>query len=138
MAAVSFMRNSSSGRGQLAPVSAFEQSDDYRLRQCIEVQIEADDGGRCVRFDVELVGLHGEYGEEIAVRMIARRRAWAAVTGGTEIGAGLQRARRQRTAGIAGAESEFAHGRRDIDDQPMPKARPGRRVRIVAGDGEAF
>ena len=46
-----------------------------------EMQIEADDGRRRVGFDVELVGLHGKHGEQVAVRMIALGRARAAMAG---------------------------------------------------------
>ena len=57
--------------------SSLEQPHDFRFRQRIEVQIEADDRRRCVDLYVELVGLHGEHGEEITVRMVARGRARA-------------------------------------------------------------
>ena len=51
--------------------SSLEQPHDFRFRQPIEVQIEADHRRRCVDLYVELVGLHGEHGEEITVRMVA-------------------------------------------------------------------
>jgi hypothetical protein len=102
------------------------------------MQIEADHRGRGVRFHVEPVGFHREHGEQIAVRMIARGRAGAAIAGRAEIGAGLQRARRQRAARAARALRELAHIRRNVHHQPVPEARAGRRVRVVAGDGEAL
>src|SRR5262245_24663739 len=70
--------------------------------------------------------------------MVAFGRAWSAIAGRTEIRARLQRTRRHFSAGTAGAGLELDHIRRDIDDQPVPEARAGRRVRIVTGDGETF
>jgi len=78
------------------------------------VQIEADDRRRCVNLYVELVGLHGEHGEEVTVRMVARGRARATIAGSAEIGARLQRARRQLAARAARAFGKFVHIGRDI------------------------
>src|ERR1700746_1449066 len=51
--------------------SSLEQPHDFRFRQRIEVQIEADDRRRCVDLCVELVGLYGEHCEEVTVWMVA-------------------------------------------------------------------
>ena len=102
------------------------------------MQIEADNRRRCVSLHIELVGFHGKHGEQIAVRMVARRRARTAISGHSEIGACLQRSRRQLAVRTARALRQFAHGRGDVHDQPVPKARTGRRVGIKTGEGEAF
>ena len=52
--------------------SPLEQPHNLRLRQRIEMQVEADDRRRCVGLHVELVGFHREHGEQIAVRMVAQ------------------------------------------------------------------
>src|SRR6266566_4399318 len=51
--------------------SPLEQPHNLRLRQRIEMQVEADDRRRCIGLHVEIVGLHREHGEQIAVRMVA-------------------------------------------------------------------
>src|SRR4249920_1937424 len=70
-----------------------EQAHDLGFRQRIEMQIEADNGSGGIVFHGELVGFHRKHREQIAVRMIALGRAWAAVAGRAEIRAGLHRAR---------------------------------------------
>jgi len=71
--------------------------------------------------------------------MVALWRARAAVPGRAEIGAGLQGPLRQlRTAWVAGVQRQLSDIGRDVHHQPMPEAAAGRRVRVVAGDGEAL
>jgi len=70
--------------------------------------------------------------------MVTLGRARAAIAGCAEIGARLQCARRQFTAGAASALGELAHSRRDIHHQPVPEAGASRRVGIVAGDSKAL
>ena len=102
------------------------------------MQVEADNGGGRVSLHVDLVGLHRKHREQIAVRVVAFGRARPAITGRAEIGARLQRAGRHFPAGAAGARLKLGHVRRNVDDQPVPETRAGRRVGIVAGDGETF
>jgi hypothetical protein len=99
------------------------------------MQVEADDRCRCVGLHVEHA-IHGKYREQIPVRMVAFRRARPAIAGCAEIGACLQRARRQRAARATSAFGEFTNMRRDVDHQPVPEARASRRIGVVARDGK--
>src|SRR5262245_42926962 len=117
---------------------SLEQSHNFRLRQRVEMQVEANHGGRGVRLDVKLLRLHGEDGEEITMRMVSFGRARTAITRRAEVCPRLQRARRQFTACTARPELEFAHVRRNINDQPVPEARSGRCIGVVAGYSEAL
>jgi hypothetical protein len=73
------------------------------------------------------------------VWMIVRRRARTAVTRLSEVRPRLKRCRRELASErITGVERQFRRGDWDVDDEPVPKAAAGRRVRIVAGYGEAF
>ena len=65
---------------------------------------------------------HGEDGEQIAVRMVALGWTRPAVAGHAEIGACLQRARRQLAARTAGALGKLAHIGWDVHYQPVPEA----------------
>jgi hypothetical protein len=102
------------------------------------MQVEADNCSRGVRLNVDFVGFHRKHREQIAMRMVAFGRARPAVAGRAEIGACLQRTGRHFSAGTSGAGFKFGHVRRNVDDQPVPEARAGRRVGVIAGDGEAF
>ena len=53
--------------------SPLEQPHNLRLRQRIEMQVEAHDRRGSVGLYIELVGFHREHGEQIAVRMVALR-----------------------------------------------------------------
>ena len=66
---------SSHRRTKLASVTARE----CRLCQGVVVQIEADDRARAVRGNIEFIGVDGENGEDVTMRLIALRRAGAAV-----------------------------------------------------------
>ena len=70
--------------------------------------------------------------------MVALWRARAAIARRAEIGACLQCARRQLAARTTGAIGKLAHSGRVLTQQPVPEARAGRRVGIVAGDSETF
>src|SRR6185437_10473884 len=102
--------------------------DDLGLRQRMEMQVEADEGGRGAGVGAELGGVHRKQHEVIMVRGVALRRAWAAIAGGAEIGAALDGAGR-RLAGleIAGALRQFRHGGGNVEHHPMPEAAAGRR-----------
>jgi len=125
-------------RAKLARWLAFEQSHDFGFRQRVEMQVEADDGGRGVGLHVKLLRLHRKNGEEITVRMIAFGRARTAIARRTEVCPRLQRARRQLAACTARAELEFADVRRNIDDQPVPEARASGCIGVIAGYSEAL
>src|SRR5581483_12502459 len=117
----------------------FEQPHQRRLRQRVEVQVEADDRSRSVGFHLQLFLRDREDGEDIAMRMIVGRRAGADITGFADIVAGHERALRQlRRAGVAGIERQLGGGGRNVDDQPVPEAAAGRRIRIEAGQGKAL
>src|SRR5215472_2042645 len=118
--------------------SSFVQPHDLGLGQRVEVEIEADNRRRRVGLHVELVRLYGEHGEQITVRVGPWRRARTAVAGRTEIGAGRQRARWQLAAARASTFGQLSDVGWDVDDEPVPKAGAGRRIRIVAGDGKTF
>src|ERR1019366_6401543 len=72
-----------------APLYAFssplEQPHDLGLCQSVEMQVEADHRCRGVGFHRQSVGAHGEHREQIAVRMVALRRARPAIAGRAEI-----------------------------------------------------
>src|SRR5262249_29688303 len=74
---------------RLANSSAFIKTHDGRLGERIEIELKANDCGRRVGLHRQTVDADGVYREEIAVRVIARRWAGAAVTGRAEIGARL-------------------------------------------------
>src|SRR5262245_332274 len=78
-----------SGAARLAHSSAFIKAHDGRLGERIEIELKANDCGRRVGLHRQTVDADGVYREEIAVRVIARRWAGAAVTGRAEIGARL-------------------------------------------------
>src|SRR6188474_1180080 len=99
--------------GARAPLTR-ELGRERRLLDRIEVELEADDGGRGVGVDLQGVLLHGEHGEDVAVRAVALRRARAAITRRAEIGARLQRALGQQAGlGVAGIELELGRAGRD-------------------------
>src|SRR4029077_6323116 len=89
----------------LGSVSAFIKTHDRRLGVGIEIQLKANDWSRRVSLHRQSIDADGIHREEIAVRVIPRWWAGAAVAGGAEIGARLQRTYRQFwCVGIAGVE----------------------------------
>src|SRR5271169_3830464 len=102
------------------------------------MQIEADASCGCVGLHVELFGLHREYRKQVAVRMIALGWTWAAVARCTKIGASLQCSRRQHSAFTACAFGKHTRCCRDIHYQPVPEARAGWCIGVIAGDGETL
>src|SRR5690606_3986693 len=78
--------HASEGRAS-APV--FVGRCDRRLGQGVEVQVEAEDGPRVVFRHVQPIHIHGEDGEDVAVRAVARGRGGAAETGLAVVGAAL-------------------------------------------------
>src|SRR5262245_13646649 len=129
--------NEGGWRAKLA-LLPLEQPHDLGFCQRIEMQVEADHGGRGVRLDVKLLGLHRKDREKITVRMVAFGRARTAITRRAKVRPRLQCARRQLAACAARAELKFADARRNIDHQPVPKSRAGGRIGIIAGHGEAL
>src|ERR1700722_3233310 len=71
--------------------SPLKQPHNFGSRERIEMQIETDDGRRCVGLHLELVGLYGKHSEHIAVRMVALGRTGSAIAGCAIICACLQR-----------------------------------------------
>src|SRR6202034_1723820 len=126
------------GNSFIRSPSPLEQAHELGLGQRVEMQVKADDRRRSVGLDVELVGLHREHREQIAMRMVTLGRARTAIAGRAEIGARLQGLRGQLAGRAARALGKLAYIRRDVDHQPMPEARTSRRIGIVAGHGEAF
>src|SRR6185369_5261011 len=92
-------------------LSSLEQAHDLSFSERVEMQVEADNSGRGIGFHVDLVGLHRKHREQIAVRMVAFRRARPAITGHTEIRACLQRPGRHFSTGAAGANLKLGHVR---------------------------
>src|SRR5947209_3640141 len=123
--------------GERGACSPPEQSQYLRFGERVEKELEADHRSRGIRGDGKLA-LDRVHREEIAVRMTFRR-AGAAVARDAEIRSYLQRSLGHFAAGeIAGVDRQFAHRGWDIDDDPVPEPAAGRRVRIVAGHGEAL
>ena len=103
------------------------------------MELKADDRCRRVGGDLQAFGADREHREQVAVRVIARGRAGAAIARRAEVGARLQGARRQfRGLRVAGIERKLGDVSRDVDHQPVPESAAGGRVRIEAGDGEAL
>lgn len=68
------------------------------------MELKSDDGRRRVSRHLQMLHPDRKDREQIAMRVIARRRTWTAIAGSTEIGSGLQRSLRQlRALRIAGA-----------------------------------
>ena len=59
---------------------------DRRFGERVEVELEADDGGRGVGGDRKGFFLHGEHGEDVAVRAVALGRSGAADTSAAIVG----------------------------------------------------
>ncbi len=97
-------------------MSPLIQSHDRGLGQRVEMQVEPDHRARAVRIHIELLGLHGEDREQIALRMVSRRRTRSAVARRREIGACLQRAGRQ----VAAAASRPLRDTPGEDEIPAP------------------
>src|SRR5581483_8853162 len=73
------------------------------------------------------------------MRLVALRRARAAVPWRTEVGLALHRAgRRESLVDVARPCDELRHIWGHVEDQPVPPAAPGWRVRIVDGHGKAL
>src|SRR6516165_3658187 len=70
--------------------------------------------------------------------MVAGRRTRSAIAGRTEVRACLQCPGRQFAVGTAGTLRKLAFAGGNIHHQPMPEARAGRCVRVVARDREAL
>jgi hypothetical protein len=87
--------------------SPFEQSHYLRPSQRIKMQIEADDRRRRFNLNVERVDLDREDSEQIAMRMVALRRTWAAIARCAEISACLQCARRQLASWTGNLGEQF-------------------------------
>src|SRR5829696_2635177 len=127
-----------SGPEARAPLTC-ELAGQRRLLDCIEVELEADDGGRGIGVDLQGVLLHGKHGEDVAMRTVALRRARTAIARRAEVGARLQRALGQQAGlGIAGIELELGRAGRDVHHHPVPEAAARRRIGIEAGDGKAL
>ena len=97
---------------------------------------EADAGGRDVLRQVEVVAVKRMDGEDVAVCAVAGRRAGAAIVVVAVVVAGVARTGGQAACG--GVFAEAARIARQVDDVPVLEAGAGRRVRIVAGKGEAL
>ena len=69
------------------------------------MQVETEDGAGIVGGHVQPVHVHGEDGEDIAVRTVAGGRSGAAEAGLAVVGAPLDGAERQMAAGRAGGSS---------------------------------
>jgi hypothetical protein len=94
-------------------------------------------GGICG--DIELFGLERVNGENVAMRLVALRRACAAPASGAEISAALHCALGQiRAAGRTRIRSQLGDISRDVDDYPVPPAGARRRIRIVHGYGKTL
>jgi hypothetical protein len=105
--------------------SALVKSHERGLCQRVKVQLKPDDGCRCVCTDFEPLGTDGEHGEQVTMRVVARRRTRASVAGRAVIRVGLQRAGRQfRRVAVARVDLKFGHVRRNVDDKPVPEAAP--------------
>src|SRR6516162_7314818 len=119
--------------------SPLVQPHDRGFRERVEIELKADDCRRGIGGNRQFIDADRKHREQVAVGMVALRRTGAAVTGRTEVGAGLQRARRQLgRPRITGVDGKFADVGRNVDDEPVPETAAGRRVRIVAGDRDAF
>src|SRR5580704_6274514 len=130
-----FAKSSTILRGRASGVSALVEAHDRRFGERIEVELKPDHGGRRIRGGGEAFAANGKYREQITVRMIALRRARAAVAGGAEVSAGLQRSLGQlRSVAVAGTGGELGHVGRNVHHNPVPKSAAGRRVGIEAGD----
>src|SRR5262249_4410797 len=110
-----------------------------RLGERIEIELKANDCGRRVSLHRQTVDTDGKHREEIAMWVIAWRRAGPAIAGCAEIRARLQGACGQFwRVGIAGIEGKRARAGWDVDDEPVPEPAAGRRVGIKTGQGEAL
>lgn len=130
-----------SGRQNSAAASTTVEAVQSRLRQCMKVQIESDQRGRCrTVFRVgQLVDIHGKDGDLIVMWLVAGRRTRAAVTADPKIGAALNSAASYR--GFLYTARVFWKRRRawrNIEDNPVPPAAASWRIRIIHRDRETF
>ena len=123
----------------LASASALEQAHQCSLRDRVEVEIEPHYRSRRIRGDRKRLLRNRKYRKDVTVRMIVRRWTRTAVTRLSEVRPRLKSSRWE-LAGlrVARIERQFGRGGRYVDDEPVPKAATGRRVRLVASYGEAF
>src|SRR4030088_2205267 len=121
--------------------SAAVQAGQRRLRQSMEVQVEANHGcgGIMVLGVGQLVDIDREHCDLVTVRLVAGRWTWTAVAIGAEIGSALDRPLgHQLLLHVARSLWQRRGWRGQGEDHPMPEATAGRRVRIVHIDGEAL
>ena len=104
--------------------------------EAVRPDVEADAGGGHVCEQLKAVAVQRVDGEDVAVRTVAGRRAGAAIVVVAVVVAGVARTGGQAACG--GVFAEAARIARQVDDVPVLEAGAGRRVRIVAGKGEAL
>jgi len=70
---------------------ALEQAHQARLRERVEIEVEADERRRTVSRNGKRLLRNRKHGEEVAVGMVVRRRTWAEIAGNPQIRPRLQR-----------------------------------------------
>lgn len=118
-----------------ATLSAAKGAGEAGAAEAVCPDVEADAGGGHVCGQLKVVAVQRVDGEDVAVCAVAGRRAGAAIVVVAVVVAGVARPGRQVGGGIGG---ETAQRGGQVDDVPVPEAGSGRRVRIVAGKGEAL
>jgi len=86
----------------------------------------------------ELIHLQGIDSKYVAMRFIAARGAWSAVTRLAKIGHALDRSFSNDIVRLARIGRQHMDADWNVEDDPMPPSASGRRVRIVHRDGKTL